>query len=255
MDDILPKMRMIEQGIKPNSNLIGRIKRSYRLALKEALPPEDSVLWSTVIPAKQMNIHDALVQDDDTLISMLSEPAGTDLYYGVDNLASSLMKTTPYNWMSSYDNLLKDWENLTIGLGLAKLFNEQGGSSYPDKLKPKSKSFSEILLQLNDYFNKQLKFPNPFKGEYGIDTSLGVVSYRTIQAIYQAMLVHRHTVKGCLEIGGGMGRTAYFAHQLGFVTQLLIYRWRSWARLFSCRQYWGTTQYGCWAINRSGGNK
>ena len=63
-----------------------------------------------------------------------------------------------------------------------------------------------------------IDFPNPFPNEFGIRTSRGVASYRTFQSIYQAWrLLRLAEVSGrrIVEIGPGLGRTAYYARKFG----------------------------------------
>jgi hypothetical protein len=64
-----------------------------------------------------------------------------------------------------------------------------------------------------------IQFPNPFVGEVGIETSRGVASYRAIQALYQSHRL-RQEMQGIkrqrvIEIGPGMGRTAFYARAAG----------------------------------------
>src|SRR5205823_4579304 len=61
--------------------------------------------------------------------------------------------------------------------------------------------------------------PNPFPEEYGLISERGIISYRVPQALYQAWRISRlvRDIKNprVLEIGGGLGRTAYYARQFG----------------------------------------
>lgn len=61
--------------------------------------------------------------------------------------------------------------------------------------------------------------PNPFPDEYGVASRRGVISYRVPQAMYQARristLLRDIRQPKVLEIGGGLGRTAFYARKLG----------------------------------------
>jgi hypothetical protein len=68
--------------------------------------------------------------------------------------------------------------------------------------------------------------PNPFPRECGCASSRGVISYRVPQALYQAWRI-RQLVAGIprprvLEIGGGLGRTAFYARQFGITDYTII---------------------------------
>ena len=56
-------------------------------------------------------------------------------------------------------------------------------------------------------------------------TSRGRVTFRAVQALYQAYRMKTAAMKSdvrCMEIGGGSGRTAYFAHMLGMADYTLV---------------------------------
>jgi hypothetical protein len=72
----------------------------------------------------------------------------------------------------------------------------------------------------------QVVFPNPFPGEIGLFSSRGIISERAIQAIYQAWRVY-HLVKGnidarIVEVGAGLGRTAFYAAQFGLHNYTIV---------------------------------
>ena len=75
------------------------------------------------------------------------------------------------------------------------------------------------LTALDTRLRQRIEFPTPIKGEFGFSTSRGLASYRAIQAIYQAWRVLELTkdIKqpAILEIGPGLGRTAFYCHQAG----------------------------------------
>ena len=78
---------------------------------------------------------------------------------------------------------------------------------------------ADILIgQIENKLGRTLSFPNLFRGELGILTCRGIASYRAPQAIYQAWKI-KQLLKDVphpriLEIGAGLGRTAYYACQL-----------------------------------------
>lgn len=211
----IAEMAQVDLGMRPSTSLISRIRNSYRLALRRSPTPEDSELWS-MIGAKQAAIHDALMSDDDrSLLDLLSDPQSTNLYYGVDNLAKDVMEAAGDRWKGAYDSTKAEIDNLLVALGEVDLFNPHGGALYPHKNKPETRSVEDAIRIIDEIFGGKVSFPNPFAGEFGIATSKGLVSYRAIQAVYQSVLVRRYAAESCLEIGGGMGRTAYFGHLLG----------------------------------------
>ena len=83
---------------------------------------------------------------------------------------------------------------------------------------------SYLLLDIENVLEINLQFPSPFPGENGLSTSHGLVTYRAVNAIYQAHRVNQLTLgRGCcLEIGGGVGRTAFFAKMMGVTDYTLV---------------------------------
>jgi hypothetical protein len=90
----------------------------------------------------------------------------------------------------------------------------------PESLKIRMAITPDAAIELlENEFGFNLSFPNPFEGEFGIDTKKGIVSYRAMQALYQAWKIST-IVKDIpnpriLEIGGGLGRTAFYCRQFG----------------------------------------
>ena len=83
-----------------------------------------------------------------------------------------------------------------------------------------------LLERIDGAIGSPLQFPNLFPGEVGLATPRGVASYRAVQAIFQAWriseLVDGHPGARVLEIGAGLGRTAYYATQFGVSDYTII---------------------------------
>ena len=94
-------------------------------------------------------------------------------------------------------------------------------SAYSDWNIPKGLKHSPapdpevILRDLDTAFGFAIHFPNPYPDEVGLKTSRGVASYRAVQGLYQAYrvaeLVRDRPAARVVEIGGGLGRTAFYA--------------------------------------------
>ena len=82
-----------------------------------------------------------------------------------------------------------------------------------------------VLTELNKSYGP-FSVPNPFPGEHGLKSSRGVISYRVPQSIYQAwrikQLVHGISNPRVLEIGAGLGRTAYYAYERGIKDYTIV---------------------------------
>jgi hypothetical protein len=77
---------------------------------------------------------------------------------------------------------------------------------------------------LNLGFN--ISFPNPYPDEFGIATSRGIASLRAVFALYQATLTRSLSLlcknKSALDIGAGLGRTAYYAYMAGMTEYFIV---------------------------------
>jgi hypothetical protein len=85
-------------------------------------------------------------------------------------------------------------------------------------VKAESMDIELLLSNIEKKIGAKVEFPNPFPNELGVNTSRGVVGYRAIQALYQAWrlsVLSKQYGKKIIEIGGGLGRTAFFANRFG----------------------------------------
>ena len=75
-----------------------------------------------------------------------------------------------------------------------------------------------LIAALDEKFGFRIDFPNPYANEFGLRTSRGVISIRALNAIYQAWRIASFGEVGAirvLEIGAGLGRTAYYSRRFG----------------------------------------
>ena len=185
------------------NELISRVKRSYRLALELNRAPTGPV-WSPINDMRA-DVHQALLaESNEPLRKIFSDPASTDLFYGVDNMAKSVIDPAK----------LDELRNGLSALGksdISLLFRAVTGSEEHDT--------EAALTALDTRLRQRIEFPSSIKGEFGFSTSRGLASYRAIQAIYQAWRVLELTkdIKqpAILEIGPGLGRTAFYCYQAG----------------------------------------
>jgi SAM-dependent methyltransferase len=191
-----------------DSVLVERIIAAYRKSV--GMTQRSDSFWDNAFFKRKRDIHDALMAKDRRVITeMLRDPGQTDLFYGFDNLARGLADGVDYGALNVHLDLML----LSEALGVERLRN-------PEYRDPLSLPDVEPLLErLDDTLGASVQFPNPFAGEVGLATSRGVASYRAVQAILQAWriaeLVHGQPGARVLEVGAGLGRTAYYATKFG----------------------------------------
>jgi SAM-dependent methyltransferase len=196
--------------------IVGRIINAYQAAVKTPLGSSNS-FWLTSIADIRRTEHETLMSSDFASVqSMLRHPLSNNLCYGFDILVKN--KPIGQGWIdnqvrSCFDALLR----LAEAVGTAAL-------NYPEA-PPRADipAVEDLLSGLDSVFGFKIKFPNPYPGEVGLATSRGVASYRAIQAICQAWILAKAVPAGrVLEIGGGLGRTAYFAREFGIRDYTII---------------------------------
>ncbi len=187
--------------------LISRIRASYRQAV--VAQGQTAGMWRD-IDARRADLHEALISDDTAqLRALLSDPLSTDLYYGVDGVCRSIFGEL------QDDKNFRDNVTAMLGQSQALLFTTLTGSS------------DVVFEKLDALLGHKVEFPSPFRGEIGLATERGLASERAIAAIYQAALLLKFADgsprdRSIVEIGPGMGRTAYYSYRSGFTDYTTI---------------------------------
>jgi hypothetical protein len=205
-----------------DSQLIDRIIRAYRRAIQTPLGNPDSMWLHGPLLERRRDVHEAIIAGDaGTVQALLRDPGSTDLLLGFEQLTSSfrsdrLPALDPQGFaFGQYLNLL----SLCEAVGVRRVrHHDQPELPYPE--------IEDLLLRLDTLFRFRVAFPNPFPNELGVATERGISSYRAPHAIYQAwriwQLVGRIKSPRVLEIGGGLGRTAYYAREFGVTDYTII---------------------------------
>jgi len=174
-------------------------------------------MWKVFFSSYHNAIHlDLMKGDAGTVAKIFRDPAASDLFYGFDILNKS------YHGFLKKKRIRDAYARVCLD-GLVR-FAESAGASPMDNpetwtaRRGSAWETEEILEKLND---KRWPFSvsNPFPAEHGLKSSRGIISFRLPQALYQAwrikQLVNGIDNPSILEIGAGLGRTAYYAYELG----------------------------------------
>ena len=106
-------------------------------------------------------------------------------------------------------------------MGAIKYENPEAGA-----FKYGSIRLESLLEAIDQRLGVKLTFPNPFPDEFGLMSTRGIIGVRAVHAIYQAWRI-RELLRGIpnprvVEIGGGLGRTAFYSSQLGVEDYTII---------------------------------
>ncbi|MFP5238738.1 MAG: putative sugar O-methyltransferase, partial [Acidobacteriota bacterium] len=203
--------------------LVARVAEAYRKALLTPLGSTNNMWLGDLSNAKSKDHQILQGTDLEAIAAMLRDPASTMLFYGFDLIQQQVVahnKSTGWvKWLHhfAYDNLLQ----ITRAMGARRVENPEATVDYTD-----TPGVEELLEQLDAKMGFRVDFPNIFPGETGFMTSRGVVSYRAVQALYHVWRI-KSLVGGAsgarvLEVGAGLGRTAYYAMKMGVERYTII---------------------------------
>jgi hypothetical protein len=195
--------------------LVRRVADAYRLMIAE-FGGHGTSFWQS-FEAKHADFSAAFASNDLTALGhLLRSPAETELFWGFDDLVKPFVKFRNENAAACEDGARTIYDSLVqlaVAVGTLRApYPEAGQSSLAVPVE-------QILEGLDRRFGFRVDFQNPFAFDFGVKTSRGVASHRSIQAIYQAWRVKQLAdhVGGSkiLEIGAGLGRNAYYARKFG----------------------------------------
>jgi hypothetical protein len=198
--------------------LVSRIVAAYQAST--AISPKPSQSMWEVIAEKKGDVHEALARGQiEEAQRLLRDPGKTDLFYGFEGLARSLNTDGPGLEPHSV-KIYQDLLFLAEATGVKRRWYPESATTLP------LPSIDKLLSLIDEGVGHQVAFPNPFSGEIGLASSRGIISERSIQAIYQAWRVY-HLVRGnrdarIVEVGAGLGRTAFYAATFGLHNYTIV---------------------------------
>lgn len=168
--------------------------------------------WKDIFEAHQRPLHEVFMRGTpEEAEEILRNPLSNFLHYGFENTFKGI------NAAGNHDT--SQLRLLSEALGIDRRENPEQPSKRTKmcELWRGIDSPDSILSRIEKTLGR-IDFPNPFPGEPGTITKRGIASYRAIHAIYQARLLKGRV----LEIGGGLGRTAYYAHRFGVTDYTIV---------------------------------
>lgn len=197
-----------------------RLTKFYSLCVSNFEGNKESQ-WSGIFMQLQGDIHSTFLNGDEKSIAhILRNPEMYNLFYGFENHCRDLIRNKRLEDLLEPEMVMDSLISLCEAVGLTKISN-------PESLRiRKAISVEQAITLLENKFGFPLLFPNPFSGEYGVKTKNGIASYRAVQAIFQAwkisQIVKEIPNPSVLEIGGGLGRTAYYCREFGIKDYTIV---------------------------------
>lgn len=194
--------------------LVDRIITAYQKAIRTDI---GSNFWTEDFGVIKRHIHDALVQADKIEVTeLLRNPHRNMWFHGFEMIHSEALNYDA--WKRFYCSQIYDFL-LTFceAVGVSRLEFPEAYRLDSDE-PPVPRPVEDLMVALDGALGVRLTFPNPYGEEVGIETSRGIASFRAVQAAYQAFRISK-VVAGTggpvVEIGGGLGRTAFYCAELG----------------------------------------
>ena len=195
--------------------LVSRIANAYATNLADFGGYGDS-MWDGINRLARP-MHDLLTGGTTEQLGFaLDRPHTTNLFLGFDNPVAA-----PWGFMDEDRNLL----SIEVGPDMAeriyravrRLAEATGAAQVanPETLTGTALPIDDYLAAIDERLGIELDFPNFYPHEKGIRSQRGIIGYRPLQAIYQAFRVKSLDACKVMEIGAGLGRTAYYAHRMG----------------------------------------
>jgi hypothetical protein len=188
-----------------DASLVSRIVAAYKNSVGRFSGHGNS-MWAR-LNSMNHDIHTAAIESNLEILSeLLRSPHRTDLFYGFDFLARSLALPSTDDERAQHSRAVHKM--------LADLCEVTGAVNAARDL-----SAEALISRLDEVLGFRVDFPNPFPYEPGLRTSRGIISSRALGALYQTWRIMT-LVKGSdrpkvLEIGAGLGRTAYYSYKAG----------------------------------------
>jgi hypothetical protein len=205
------KTKVTSKIIKINSQIIYKICDNYIYQCKQNISKGKNT-WSYI---NDKNKHLHKIFKEKKAIFALSNPDKNNLFLGLDpnSLENHNQLSDYYLYISTYliiNKILIFAEYLGIVHGFNPIkIHHHIREPYPHILR--------LILLIEKKINLKLYFKNPFPGERGIETSRGVITSNEIDSLFDAWKIKQIVNKNesLLEVGGGLGRTAYYCFLFG----------------------------------------
>jgi hypothetical protein len=223
LSGLMPVMpaRLFSASIAPtetfdDAGLIDRIVASYRLAVATPVGSTESMWLTGEMFELRRSVHEQIMSDDPAAAgALLRDPGETDLFYGFEDNCSHQRAQPAYTQIDSV--AATQFDQLTVLAECVAACRVTHPHQPPGEMIVTE--IRDLLASLDAVFGFKIEFPNPFPGECGIETGRGILTYRAVHALYQAWRIRQVTRDAAaprvLEIGAGLGRTAYYAWQFG----------------------------------------
>jgi hypothetical protein len=197
-----------------DSRIIDRIVTAYRKSSGTDYYGPDSI-WRIFREERHRDLHELLLHGPrEKLAEALRSPRDNNLLYGFEMLFKERIEeieADPRQTRIIGARLKDQLVCLAEALGALRVENPESGPWLESLNRP----VPELVAAVEGKLGFSLDLPAFYAGLLGLPMRNGVLTYRMIHAAYCASRVKALTSGTVLEIGGGIGHLACYAHRLG----------------------------------------
>jgi hypothetical protein len=197
-----------------DGRIIDRVVAAYRRSTAQDYYGRDS-MWRAFREERHQALHELLVNGPrERLVDALRSPRDYNLLYGFETLYKEYSEGAARNPLHARQTgaRLKDQlVRLSEAIGMFRVTNPEGRG--PGAENPRL-TVTELVAALERALGFTLDAPSVYAGLEGLPRPGGVLTNRMIEAAYCASRAKRLASETVLEIGGGVGFFAYYAHRL-----------------------------------------
>ncbi len=194
---------------------------NFKISIKKTLIEENESHWNPIFKKYHLKLTNIILNNENKTLEILNDPGSTNLFYGFDSNCITLKKKPRY--IDKYENSLKVIDKI---LSFAEFLNIKRIDN-PERYQIRKKiNLNDLIDKIEQKIQINLDFKNPFPGEEGIEIKNGILCNREIQAIYQAYKIKEISKSfnnpSIVEIGGGLGRTAYYCSKFNIRNYTIV---------------------------------
>ena len=223
---LLKKIKFKYSGsiIKTNisNNFLKKLILNLKLTIQSTSILKNDSHWNPIFIQHHIKLVDIILNNEKKALEILNNPGSTDLFMGFDTNCITFKKDPRH--IDRYENNLLVIDKI---LSFAEFLNIKKIEN-PERYKiiNKKTNLDDLIDKIEQRIKISLDFKNPFPGEEGIEVRGGIISGREIQAIYQAYKIKEISKSfnnpSVVEIGGGLGRTAYYCSKFNIKNYTIV---------------------------------
>jgi len=205
-----------------SNNFLKKLILNLKLGIQSTSILKNDSHWNPIFLQHHAKLVDIFLYNETKTLEILNNPGSTDLFMGFDTNCITFKKKPRH--IDKYENSLLVIDKI---LSFAEFLNIKKIEN-PERYKiiNKKTNLDDLIDKIEQRIEISLDFKNPFPDEQGVEIRGGICSSREIQAIYQAYrikeILKRFKNPSVIEIGGGLGRTAYYCQKFNIKNYTLV---------------------------------